>query len=356
MFKTKWSQICNPYPHKHICTTQYIPSKRPALNNGLDEPGAKYVLCLWLRCFSVTSFSWHLIWKSKGVDAMRDPLFCFQSWWFQWVSHFFLVTLINFNEWIEYFSPKLWLSQCEIRLAVQNPSFRLDLNEVFYQFLFFLSLSVLNGQGICTMTTAFLHFFFLASFCWVLTEAWQSYMAVTGKVRTRLIRKRFLCLGWGKCLDLHNNLCISPSFFLPVSVSFNPSSSCSWYLLLKCGRCEWVIFEYHLVCSIPPRGFLYRTTLRTHQIDYRRANTHPSSYLATNKALSFHHCSVLLCAEEKDKTVEDRQRQICEPFISLAILIHTDGGLIQLLVSMKCFLWASVHGGCFKQDSRFRFI
>ncbi|KAI5087908.1 adhesion G protein-coupled receptor B3 isoform X2 [Silurus meridionalis] len=52
-------------------------------------------------------------------------------------------------------------------------------------------------QGICTMTTAFLHFFFLASFCWVLTEAWQSYMAVTGKVRTRLIRKRFLCLGWG---------------------------------------------------------------------------------------------------------------------------------------------------------------
>uniref|UniRef100_H2ZSZ7 Adhesion G protein-coupled receptor B3 n=1 Tax=Latimeria chalumnae TaxID=7897 RepID=H2ZSZ7_LATCH len=50
---------------------------------------------------------------------------------------------------------------------------------------------------VCTMTTAFLHFFFLASFCWVLTEAWQSYMAVTGKIRTRLIRKRFLCLGWG---------------------------------------------------------------------------------------------------------------------------------------------------------------
>uniref|UniRef100_A0A8C2FI02 Adhesion G protein-coupled receptor B3 n=1 Tax=Cyprinus carpio TaxID=7962 RepID=A0A8C2FI02_CYPCA len=54
-----------------------------------------------------------------------------------------------------------------------------------------------HNAGICTMTTAFLHFFFLASFCWVLTEAWQSYMAVTGKVRTRLIRKRFLCLGWG---------------------------------------------------------------------------------------------------------------------------------------------------------------
>nr|XP_015218393.1 PREDICTED: adhesion G protein-coupled receptor B3 isoform X2 [Lepisosteus oculatus] len=54
-----------------------------------------------------------------------------------------------------------------------------------------------HNMGVCTMTTAFLHFFFLASFCWVLTEAWQSYMAVTGKVRTRLIRKRFLCLGWG---------------------------------------------------------------------------------------------------------------------------------------------------------------
>lgn len=54
-----------------------------------------------------------------------------------------------------------------------------------------------HNKGVCTMTTAFLHFFFLASFCWVLTEAWQSYMAVTGKIRTRLIRKRFLCIGWG---------------------------------------------------------------------------------------------------------------------------------------------------------------
>ncbi|XP_075454212.1 adhesion G protein-coupled receptor B3 isoform X9 [Ascaphus truei] len=54
-----------------------------------------------------------------------------------------------------------------------------------------------HNKPICTLTTAFLHFFFLASFCWVLTEAWQSYMAVTGKIRTRVIRKRFLCLGWG---------------------------------------------------------------------------------------------------------------------------------------------------------------
>lgn len=53
-------------------------------------------------------------------------------------------------------------------------------------------------QGLCTVTAAFLHFFFLASFCWVLTEAWQSYLAVIGKMRSRLIRKRFLCLGWGE--------------------------------------------------------------------------------------------------------------------------------------------------------------
>lgn len=55
-------------------------------------------------------------------------------------------------------------------------------------------------QGVCTMTAAFLHFFFLSSFCWVLTEAWQSYLAVIGRIRTRLVRKRFLCLGWGKVL------------------------------------------------------------------------------------------------------------------------------------------------------------
>lgn len=56
----------------------------------------------------------------------------------------------------------------------------------------------LSLQGVCTMTAAFLHFFFLSSFCWVLTEAWQSYLAVIGRIRTRLVRKRFLCLGWGE--------------------------------------------------------------------------------------------------------------------------------------------------------------
>uniref|UniRef100_H2UVL1 Adhesion G protein-coupled receptor B1 n=1 Tax=Takifugu rubripes TaxID=31033 RepID=H2UVL1_TAKRU len=53
------------------------------------------------------------------------------------------------------------------------------------------------NKVLCTMIAAFLHFFFLSSFCWVLTEAWQSYMAVTGRLRNRIIRKRFLCLGWG---------------------------------------------------------------------------------------------------------------------------------------------------------------
>ncbi|KAJ3609509.1 hypothetical protein NHX12_024030 [Muraenolepis orangiensis] len=52
------------------------------------------------------------------------------------------------------------------------------------------------SKGLCTVTAAFLHFFFLSSFCWVLTEAWQSYLSVIGKMRSRLIRKRFLCLGW----------------------------------------------------------------------------------------------------------------------------------------------------------------
>ncbi|XP_051775006.1 adhesion G protein-coupled receptor B2 isoform X3 [Erpetoichthys calabaricus] len=69
------------------------------------------------------------------------------------------------------------------------------------------------SRGVCTMTAAFLHFFFLSSFCWVLTEAWQSYLAVIGKIRTRLIRKRFLCLGWGL-----------PALIVAVSVGFTRAS------------------------------------------------------------------------------------------------------------------------------------
>ncbi|XP_060547396.1 adhesion G protein-coupled receptor B2 isoform X8 [Pantherophis guttatus] len=69
--------------------------------------------------------------------------------------------------------------------------------------------SQMLSKGICTMTAAFLHFFFLSSFCWVLTEAWQSYLAVIGRIRTRLVRKRFLCLGWGL-----------PALVVAVSVGF----------------------------------------------------------------------------------------------------------------------------------------
>ncbi|XP_055254326.1 adhesion G protein-coupled receptor B2 isoform X8 [Moschus berezovskii] len=65
------------------------------------------------------------------------------------------------------------------------------------------------SKGVCAMTAAFLHFFFLSSFCWVLTEAWQSYLAVIGRMRTRLVRKRFLCLGWGL-----------PALVVAVSVGF----------------------------------------------------------------------------------------------------------------------------------------
>lgn len=67
------------------------------------------------------------------------------------------------------------------------------------------------AQVVCTLVAAFLHFFFLSSFCWVLTEAWQSYMAVTGRLRNRLIRKRFLCLGWGEWPPPGLRPCPSPA-------------------------------------------------------------------------------------------------------------------------------------------------
>ncbi|MEE6484176.1 hypothetical protein FKM82_013780 [Ascaphus truei] len=65
------------------------------------------------------------------------------------------------------------------------------------------------SKAVCALIAAFLHFFFLSSFCWVLTEAWQSYLAVIGQIRTRLVRKRFLCLGWGL-----------PALVVAVSVGF----------------------------------------------------------------------------------------------------------------------------------------
>ncbi|XP_023376059.1 adhesion G protein-coupled receptor B1-like [Pteropus vampyrus] len=72
------------------------------------------------------------------------------------------------------------------------------------------------AQVVCTLVAAFLHFFFLSSFCWVLTEAWQSYMAVTGRLRNRLIRKRFLCLGWGL-----------PALVVAISVGFTKAKGYS---------------------------------------------------------------------------------------------------------------------------------
>lgn len=105
-------------------------------------------------------------------------------------------------------------------------------------------------QGVCIMTTAFLHFFFLASFCWVLTEAWQSYMAVTGKVRTRLIRKRFLCLGWGK-----ETIHFPKTFYLffPFSVLELAFSHIVSVCLSKC-LCEVFFFfsirDSHRLCGV----------------------------------------------------------------------------------------------------------
>uniref|UniRef100_A0A672NRB6 Adhesion G protein-coupled receptor B1 n=1 Tax=Sinocyclocheilus grahami TaxID=75366 RepID=A0A672NRB6_SINGR len=63
--------------------------------------------------------------------------------------------------------------------------------------LILISQTQARNKVMCALVAALLHFFFLSSFCWVLTEAWQSYMAVTGRLRNRIIRKRFLCLGWG---------------------------------------------------------------------------------------------------------------------------------------------------------------
>lgn len=84
-------------------------------------------------------------------------------------------------------------------------------------------------QVVCTLVAALLHFFFLSSFCWVLTEAWQSYMAVTGRLRNRIIRKRFLCLGWGKEDEIffirNKFFLISSAFFYPVSSHLNVNFS-----------------------------------------------------------------------------------------------------------------------------------
>ncbi|OXB78252.1 UNVERIFIED_CONTAM: hypothetical protein H355_004702 [Colinus virginianus] len=81
-----------------------------------------------------------------------------------------------------------------------------------------------RNKVICTLVAAFLHFFFLSSFCWVLTEAWQSYMAVTGRLRNRIIRKRFLCLGWGL-----------PALVVAISVGFTKAKGYGTVNYIKAG-------------------------------------------------------------------------------------------------------------------------
>ncbi|KTF89922.1 hypothetical protein cypCar_00015233 [Cyprinus carpio] len=84
-----------------------------------------------------------------------------------------------------------------------------------------------RNKVVCTLVAAFLHFFFLSSFCWVLTEAWQSYMAVTGRLRNRIIRKRFLCLGWGGLLYAF----VGPAAAVVLSLSV--------FLFLSCRASLW---------------------------------------------------------------------------------------------------------------------
>uniref|UniRef100_S4RC95 G-protein coupled receptors family 2 profile 2 domain-containing protein n=1 Tax=Petromyzon marinus TaxID=7757 RepID=S4RC95_PETMA len=71
----------------------------------------------------------------------------------------------------------------------------------------------MQNKVACAIIAGLLHFFFLASFCWVLTEAWQSYMAVIGRLRHKIVRKRFLCLGWGGFAGL-------PALVVAISIGF----------------------------------------------------------------------------------------------------------------------------------------
>lgn len=111
--------------------------------------------------------------------------------------------------------------------------------------IYLLSCPFLWFQVFCTLIAAFLHFFFLSSFCWVLTEAWQSYMAVTGRLRNRIIRKRFLCLGWGgpsvccpSCypLGLSHLSCVNICFYFPPR---SPCSSCGHLSGIHQGKRLW---------------------------------------------------------------------------------------------------------------------
>lgn len=133
------------------------------------------------------------------------------------------VILINFCLSIISSNALILIGQTQTRNKVKNKSKKKSqlgpifwLNFHYNSCIFFFRLAF---QVLCTLIAAFLHFFFLSSFCWVLTEAWQSYMAVTGRLRNRIIRKRFLCLGWGGRL-VYSSLCL---IFTLTSFPFNVS-------------------------------------------------------------------------------------------------------------------------------------
>uniref|UniRef100_A0A8D3C3I7 Adhesion G protein-coupled receptor B3 n=1 Tax=Scophthalmus maximus TaxID=52904 RepID=A0A8D3C3I7_SCOMX len=158
-----------------------------------------------------------------------------------------------------------------------------------------------HNVGVCVMTTALLHFFFLASFCWVLTEAWQSYMAVTGKVRTRLIRKRFLCLGWGL-----------PALVVAVSMGFTKTKGYGTplycWLSLEGGLLYAFVGPAAAVVLGVPVELLRRPTSVGFDLDVRGARhdgqaLHPLSDPLCGLRLTagFRHCDGALCPAERGR-------------------------------------------------------
>uniref|UniRef100_A0A8C1SE56 Adhesion G protein-coupled receptor B1a n=1 Tax=Cyprinus carpio TaxID=7962 RepID=A0A8C1SE56_CYPCA len=96
-----------------------------------------------------------------------------------------------------------------------------------------------RNKVVCTLVAAFLHFFFLSSFCWVLTEAWQSYMAVTGRLRNRIIRKRFLCLGWGL-----------PALVVAISVGFTKAKGYGPFFYCETGLDLIILHVFTFLLSL----------------------------------------------------------------------------------------------------------
>lgn len=156
--------------------------------------------CLLMMALEFSPFS--QLTCLKSVTSVPKSLFLFHVFFFfpfscRYIRSERSVILINFCLSIISSNALILIGQTQTRNKVRTNqnlgcpltvTHLLDLSSLFVFLLF---------QVLCTLIAAFLHFFFLSSFCWVLTEAWQSYMAVTGRLRNRIIRKRFLCLGWG---------------------------------------------------------------------------------------------------------------------------------------------------------------